>query len=164
MLQRELEQNAPAIAAVIDEAISPAPILTSAQRDENRLTGADKIRIYDHVAHALALHKASATRRDWVPWWSDVDAYKRIAHHAIGCSERDLRQSELDEIERIVTDTLELTARTRDSAAWRVTTAGPHGCDPCDKCGNRPPAGARVWVNSHRDLVCDPCLQARRDI
>ncbi|WP_157249709.1 hypothetical protein [Nonomuraea typhae] len=40
-------------------------------------------------------------------------------------------------------------------------TAGRYGCDPCLSCGNPPPQGATIWVNSYGDLHCDPC--ARRN-
>jgi hypothetical protein len=135
--------------------------LTSAQRDENRLTDDDRERMRVRVAEAVELHKAAATRRDWSPYWGDVPTYERLAYHALGCSAHDLRDSELREIEHLVTDQLGLTVLV-GAVRYRRTEAGSHGCDPCCRCGERQPAGAPIWHESHGDLLCYPCIQAAR--
>jgi hypothetical protein len=46
--------------------------------------------------------------RGYQPKWSDVPTLERLARHAIGCSEADLRDSELAEVHDIVVDMLGL--------------------------------------------------------
>jgi len=73
---------------------APALPLTSAQRDENRLTDADRERIRDAVTpFAVATPNMGTGER--------YTTAERIAHRAIGCDERDLRESELLEIRQI---------------------------------------------------------------
>lgn len=69
-------------------------ISTSAQCDENRLTDADRERIRDAVT-------PFAVRTPNMGTGERYTTAERIAHQAIGCTEHDLRDSELLEIRQI---------------------------------------------------------------
>lgn len=76
--------------------------LTSAQRDENRLTDDDRRRIDERLAELAAEAKAEghAIREH------ERDRFTRVAAFAIGCHPSDLRASELAEIDRRITAVL----------------------------------------------------------
>ena len=42
--------------------------------------------------------------------------------------------------------------------AFKPSTVGRWGCDPCDCCGHRPAEGDQVWTNCYADLWCDDCV------
>lgn len=42
----------------------------------------------------------------------------------------------------------------------RQGTAGPFGCDPCDRCARRPADGEPVWQDTYGTVRCDPCVRA----
>lgn len=134
--------------------------LTSAQRDENRLTDDDRERIRARLAQTIAAAEVAAVQH-YRPTWGDVEAFVRIARHAIGCTAQDLRASELAEIHRTVTDHLNLTTRAL-RLSWHASAAGD-ACDRCDECGGQPVKGDRVWLNSYPDLMCDPCMDRNRE-
>lgn len=93
---------------------------------DNRLTASDRERITTRLAEALTEARRHARQRPTDTWsvgplppatlGRDAHALKRIAHHAIGCTEYDLRDSELAEIEDMVQAALDLT-----SAAGQTT-------------------------------------------
>ena len=71
--------------------------MTSAQRNENRLTDIDRAAITKRLREVIAGYG-----RDYRANMVDALAHNRIAWHAIGCDASDLRDSELDEIADIV--------------------------------------------------------------
>lgn len=68
--------------------------MTSAQRDDNRFTDADRATIIARLAEVTAAwprtHNATVG--------ADGETLTRVGAHAIGCGLHDLRQSEEDEV------------------------------------------------------------------
>jgi len=70
--------------------------MTSATRNENRLSDTDRETI--RSAQATQVSNWRGWGSNWKASYGDVPTLERIGYHAIGCDERDLRESELDEI------------------------------------------------------------------
>lgn len=73
---------------------------------ENRLTDQDRKAIAERVATTVSDWRSHGSQ--WTPSASDVTTLERIAHHAIGCTEADLREVELEEIRRAIVEQLGL--------------------------------------------------------
>lgn len=78
---------------------------TSAARDENRFTESDRATIRARMDETFDNWSRPGP---YTPVWADVETMQRIACHAIGCTEADLRASELAEIRGGVLRTLGL--------------------------------------------------------
>lgn len=76
--------------------------MSSATRDENRLTD------HDRNAITARLDEVIAGYGPYIAGWSDVPTMERIAAHAVGCCHDDLRDSEMSEIRAIVLTSLGL--------------------------------------------------------
>lgn len=81
-----------------------------AGHDENRLTSEDRALIVGRMREVLAKFGV----RDYRPTWADVPTFERLGWHAIGCDDRDLRQSELDEIRATACEVLGVSATTEE--------------------------------------------------
>lgn len=80
--------------------------MTSAQRNENRLTDDDRDTIQARITETLKTWRLT-TPHPLEPSAIEATTLYRIACHAIGCSDADLRTSEVDEIEAMVADLLD---------------------------------------------------------
>lgn len=74
--------------------------------DANRLSDSDRAVIRDRIASTVFHYSDHC---DYVGKWSDVPTVSRVAYHAIGCTEYDLRESELSEIRAMVLEALKLS-------------------------------------------------------
>lgn len=74
--------------------------MTSAARNENRLTPDDRTRMAAAVTGAVEAWRANSGPT-WTPDATTRLALQRIAAHAIGCTVDDLRGSERDEIDAL---------------------------------------------------------------
>jgi HD superfamily phosphodiesterase len=78
---------------------------TSATRNENRLTDSDRTRAREAITEYITTRNNGVhphERRYLIESGIESDTVTRIMHRAIGCTEHDLRDSELDELAAIL--------------------------------------------------------------